>query len=115
VKNGARGQQDMVKHEILIYEHKYKRTLLNIGEISRFVGLHPDMIQRFYLLGLIDPYIKRPKLLFEDSVLSRIGLILRLRNDLGINLSSCGLVIDLLERVSELEKRVHYYETKYDR
>lgn len=105
----------MVMHEILIYEQKYEKTLLSIGEISRFVGLHPEMIQRLYLLGLIDPHVKKPQLLFEDSVLSRIGLILRLKNDLNVNLSSCGLVIDLLERISELEGQLHYYEMKYNR
>lgn len=105
----------MVKHEILIYEQSCENTLLSIDEISRLVGLHPDMIQRLYILGLIDPQVERPQLLFDECVLSRIAVIMRLRDDLKISVSSCGLVLDLLERISELERRLHHYERKYNR
>ena len=104
----------MAKHEILIYERRCDSTLLTIKEISRLVGLHPDMIQRLYLLGLIDPVIEKPHLLFDEGVLSKIAVILRLRDDLKISISSCGLVLDLLDKISELERRLDYYEQKYN-
>ncbi len=103
----------MVKHDIIIYEQETGRTLLNIREVSRFVNLHPEMIRRFFMLGLIDPYIEKPEPLFEDSVLQRIEKIVRLKQDLGINLSGCGLVLDLLDRIAELEKQIEHYEIKF--
>lgn len=100
----------MLKRELLIYEHRSEPTLLTIGDIERLAGIHVDVIRRLYRLGLIDPYVEKPRLLFEDSVISRIGVILRLKNDLDLNLQGCGLVLDLLERINQLEKQVRYYE-----
>ena len=104
----------MGKHELIIYEQKCSRTLLNIHEVSRFVGLHPDMIHRFFMLGLIDPQVETPDMLFEDSVVTRIDKIMRLKSDLGVNLAGCGLILDLLDRIDEIEKRLVYYQLKHD-
>lgn len=104
----------MAKHELIIYEQECCRTLLNIHELSRFVGLHPEMIHRFIMLGLIDPRVETPDMLFEDSVVTRIGKILRLKSDLGVNLAGCGLILDLLERIEAMEKRLVYYQLKHE-
>lgn len=109
-----RRREEMGKHELIIYEQHCCRTLLNIYEVSRFVGLHPDMIHRFIMLGLIDPQVETPDMLFEDSVVSRIGKIMRLKSDLGVNLAGCGLILDLLDRIEAMEKRLVYYQLKYD-
>ncbi|MBU1568046.1 MAG: chaperone modulator CbpM [Proteobacteria bacterium] len=105
----------MVNRELILYEQQSQRTLLDIYEIGRFVGLHPDMIYRYYILGLIDPRVEKPDLLFEDSVLVRISKIKRLKADLGVNLASCGLILDLLDRITGLEKKLFYYEMKRGR
>ena len=105
----------MLKRELRIYEQRSRRTLLDIHEIGHFVGLHPDMIYRYYILGLIDPRVEKPDLLFEDSVLIRISKIKRLKTDLGVNLAGCGLILDLLDRITELEKKLFYYEMKRSR
>lgn len=102
----------MKKYDIMIYEQKCSRTLLDINELSRFAGLHPELIRRFFMLGLIDPQIERPEPLFDDSALVRIEKIKRLRRDLGVNLNGCALVLDLLERISELEKEVLFYKMR---
>ena len=102
----------MSKHQIVRYEYRESRQFLNIGELSRFAGLHPMMIQRLFRLGLIDPQIEEPELLFEDTVLFRIGTIMRMKNDLGLNFAGCGLVLDLLEKVEKLERQLLYYERK---
>lgn len=104
----------MAKHELIIYEQECSRTLLDIQEVSRFAGLHPEMIHRFFRLGLIDPQVEAPALLFEAGVISRIGKIMRLKSDLGINLAGCGLILDLLDRIDEMERRLVYYQLKYE-
>jgi len=105
----------MVNRELIIYEQRSRQTLLDIHEIGHFSDLHPDMVYRYYVLGLIDPWVEKPDLLFEDSVLVRISKIKRLKADLGVNLAGCGLVLDLLDKITELEKQLLCYEMKQSR
>lgn len=100
----------MSRKEIIIYEYKASQKLLNIYEISSLVGLHPVMIEKLFRLGLIDPHVEEPELLFEDRIIARIDKIMRLKNDLGVNFAGCGLVLDLLEKIDELERKLLYYE-----
>ena len=100
----------MERREIVIYEQHGGKTLLSINEVSRFVGIHPDLVFRLFQYGLVDPQVEKPELLFEEGVLSRIKKILRLKNDLGVNLNGCGLVLSLLERINELEDQVRHYK-----
>lgn len=105
----------MVNRELIIYEQRSRRTLVDIHETGHFSGLHPDMIYRYYMLGLIDPRAEKPDLLFEDSVLVRISKIKRLKADLGVNLAGCGLVLDLLDKITEFEKKLFDSEMKRSR
>lgn len=105
----------MKKNELIIYEQRCSRTLLSINEISSLVGIHADMVQRFFQHGLIDPLVEKPEPLFDDTVLVRIEKIVRFRQDLGINLNGCGLVLDLLDRISQLEQQLLHHNRKYKR
>lgn len=100
----------MRNHEVVIYEQIHGRTLLTVYEVSRVAGLHPELVRRLFVMGLIDPHVAQTEPLFEDSVVGRIRKIMRLRNDLGVNLSGCGVVLELLERINQLEQRLRHYE-----
>ena len=105
----------MSKKELVIYEYKGSPKLLNIYEMSRFVELHPMLIEKLFKLGLIDPQVEEPELLFEDRVLARIDKIMRLKNDLDVNFAGCGLVLDLLEKIEVLERKLLYYERRFQK
>ena len=47
-----------------------------------------------------------PKLLFPETAVPRIWRIMRLRRDLGINWSGIGVVLDLLDKIEELEREI---------
>ncbi len=100
----------MLKYEIVAIKNESNITLLSVDEISRLVGLHPEMVYRLFVRGLIDPHIDRPEPLFEVHVVDRIRKIQRLKNDLGINLEGCAVILDLLDRITEIENRLQYYE-----
>lgn len=90
---------------------KYELTLLEeadltMEELGRRVGLQHEEVQTYFLYGLIDPQADTPEPLFNEEAVVRIHKIERLRADLGINLAGCGLVLDLLERIEELENQI---------
>ena len=89
---------------ILHKEHRRIRVeYLRLVDLTRESGLRPELIRRLLTLGLIDPVRTRPELLFDSVALLRVRRMLRLHNDLGIGWASLGLVMDLLDRIHELE------------
>lgn len=80
--------------------------LLRMSDLAHTVGLHPDLINRFLTLGLIEPATQRPEPLFTDEAIVRIGRILRLRRDMGVNLAAAGIILDLLDQIEKLKREL---------
>lgn len=96
----------MKRYDLVIYGQHLGERLITLHELGRLVGVHPDKLRRYIVLGLIDPDIEDPEPLFEDTIVARVDKIERLKKDLGLNLAGCGLVLDLLERITELEEQL---------
>ena len=81
-----------------------RRPGIQLDVFATRCGLHPDMVRRLVALGLVacqqDP---RGDLWFEPSALVTVARIQRLRTGLGLNYAAIGLVLDLLDRIEELE------------
>jgi hypothetical protein len=83
--------------------------LLTLEEVAARCALHPELVRRLFVLGLIDAAEGYAEL-FRPEVTLRIQRILRLRRDLGVNYNAAALVLDLLDRIDTLEARLHYLE-----
>ena len=90
------------------------RPYLRISEVAVRCRIHPGLVHRFVRLGLVDPVDTRgtpEQWLFESEAAPLIAKIIRLRNELGINYSGVGVVLELLERINMLENRVRELES----
>lgn len=96
----------MRRYELIIYGQHLGKRLITIDELSRLVELHPAILRRYIVLGLIDPEVESPEPLFDDATIARVRKIERLKRDLGLNPAGCALVFDLLERIEELEAQL---------
>lgn len=92
----------MKKYELTLLEESH----LTMDELGRRVGIQREEVHKYFLFGLIDPHADTPEPLFNEEAVIRIRKIERLRVDLGVNLAGCGLVLDLLERIEELEDQI---------
>ncbi|BFU45737.1 chaperone modulator CbpM [Krasilnikovia sp. MM14-A1004] len=80
---------------------------LDLATFSRVAGIHPEMARRLAALGLLEPVRDSAgELWFARDQLLAVARIRRLRMSLGLNYSSLGLVVDLLDRVAELERQL---------
>ena len=82
---------------------------VTLREVSMRCDIHPEMIIRLVQLGLIDPVGQekaKEVWIFPIETVSQVRKIIRLRNDLGINYSGIGIVLELLSRIEVLETRV---------
>jgi MerR family transcriptional regulator/heat shock protein HspR len=65
----------------------------------RTLGHHPQLLERLAELGVIDlcgEYVRE-----EEA--ARVEKILRLRRALGVNTAGAAVILDLLERIEELQ------------
>jgi chaperone modulatory protein CbpM len=81
-----------------------RRERLNLGAFARETHTHPDLIRRLVALGLLDADRDAAgELWFAPSQVAAIGRVQRLRAGFALNYAAIGLVIDLLDRISDLE------------
>lgn len=81
-----------------------RRTGLSPDAFAERTGLHPDLARKLVALGLLDAHRDADgEMSFEPSAVAHAARIQRLRTGLGLNYSAIGLVLDLLDRIEELE------------
>jgi chaperone modulatory protein CbpM len=80
---------------------------MNLATFSQVAGIHPTLVHRFIALGLLEPQRDDEGVLwFDRHQLLALDRVRRLRAGLGLNYSALGLVVDLLDRVAELERQL---------
>jgi DNA-binding transcriptional MerR regulator len=80
---------------------------LDLATFCRLAGVHPELVRRLLALGILEPeYDPSGALWFGREQLLALARIRRLRAGLGLNYSALGLVVDLLDRVAELEREL---------
>jgi hypothetical protein len=86
-------------------------TRLDLGSFARAAGVHPDHARQLVALGLLDAATdSRGELWFAPTEITAAARIQRLRAGFSLNYAAVGLVVDLLNRIAELEadlRRTH--------
>ncbi|HOP39910.1 MAG TPA: chaperone modulator CbpM [Geobacteraceae bacterium] len=83
------------------------RVTVSMAELAGRCGCRVDVVRRLVNFGLVDPvegYPDAPR--FPDHAVSRVARALRLKQDLGLNLNALALVMELLDRIEELEDQL---------
>jgi chaperone modulatory protein CbpM len=84
-----------------------KAPRLSIESFASATELHPRIVLRLVALGLIDAERDhRGNLIFPTSQISVVAKIQRLRHGLGLNYAGVGAVLELLDRVADLETQL---------
>ena len=77
---------------------------LDQEEFARRCGLHPELVRRFWALGLV-PAARHVdgSLWFSPAQVPAVARLQRLHAVLPLNYAALGLVCDLLDRITDLE------------
>jgi DNA-binding transcriptional MerR regulator len=83
---------------------RLSRGPMNQDDFARRSGLHPELVRRFVALGLV-PAVRDANgaLWFTPEQVAAVARLQRLRTTLPLNYAALGLVVDLLDRITELE------------
>ncbi|GAA3072398.1 chaperone modulator CbpM [Streptosporangium carneum] len=80
---------------------------LDIESFARATGTHPELVRRLVVLGVLDAQRDAAgRMWFSASQLLAMARIQRLRAGFALNYAALGLVVDLLDRIAELETAV---------
>jgi len=83
---------------------------LRLDTYARLTGVHPELIRRLVALGLLETTRDAGGgLWFDTTEVRSMARIQRLHNGLNLNYAALGLVIELLDRIEQLEQheRMH--------
>jgi chaperone modulatory protein CbpM len=81
-----------------------KPQRLRLDVVAQRTGLHPELLRRLVTLSVLDANRDvAGELWFAPNVVVTIGRIQRLRAGLGLNYAGIAVVLDLLNRIQELE------------
>jgi DNA-binding transcriptional MerR regulator len=79
--------------------------LLSLDNYAQLTGVHPELVRRLVAMGLLEiSRDSRGRLWFDPTQVRAMGRIQRLHLGLNLSYASLGLVIDLLDRITELER-----------
>jgi chaperone modulatory protein CbpM len=79
---------------------------ISIAELSRLCECHLSVAKRLFSIGLIEPLSAADTLLFDRSAVVRARKALRLKRDLRLNFDAVALVMELLDRIDDLERKL---------
>jgi MerR family transcriptional regulator, heat shock protein HspR len=84
---------------------RIEREQITLDMLAASAGLHPALVECFVEFGLIEP-VERVggQQLFDVSCITRLRTIVRLRRDVGINLSGIAVILDMLDRLTALQR-----------
>jgi hypothetical protein len=77
---------------------------LSLDEVAYRCGLHPKVIRQFVALSLVEAdQDGSGRFWFDSGAPAALARAQRLRTGLGLNYAAIGLVLDLLDRIEQLE------------
>jgi chaperone modulatory protein CbpM len=94
----------MMERHYQIVLSRNEREQLTLDTLARSAGLHPALVERFVEFGLLEPAEREGTyLVFEAAAVLRLRMIERLRSEIGINLAGIAVILDLLDRLHDLQ------------
>jgi MerR family transcriptional regulator, heat shock protein HspR len=77
--------------------------LFQISVVARMVGLHQQTIRSYERVGLIEPARSAGNTrLYSQEDVARLQQVVRLVNDLGVNLAGVEVILRMREQIEEL-------------
>ncbi|MFY0405619.1 chaperone modulator CbpM [Solicola sp. PLA-1-18] len=78
---------------------------LSLDSYAHLTGVHPELVRRLVALGLLDATRDGDgHWWFTPSQVKEMARIQRLRTSLNLGYCAIGLVVELLDRIAELER-----------
>lgn len=86
-----------------------------ISVAARILGIQPQRLRYFERLGLIQPSRSPGKIRFySEEDLARVRHVLRLTDDLGVNLAGVEVILSMTERMNQMEQEMERIRAAFE-
>ena len=86
---------------------------LTLESLAACTGVPPARLEYFVEYGLLEPIARTgTQWLFDPACIVRLRMIERLRRDLGANLAGIAVILDLLDRLTALQREVEQWRRR---
>lgn len=93
----------------------HDEPVFQISIVSRMVGLHQQTIRSYERVGLIRPARSAGNTrLYSQEDVERLQQVVRLVNDLGVNLAGVEVILHLREQIDELTDELNRTRRKLE-
>jgi len=93
--------------------HSADEPIFVISVAARLVEMHPQTLRYYERAGLLKPTRSSGKIrLYSQREIDRLRKIARLTNELGVNLAGVEIIIDLTERLEQLQEQTNRREAE---
>jgi hypothetical protein len=82
-----------------------RELLLTIQELAAASGILPEQVTNLVHLGVVDA-IAGDTPMFRVVTATRLRRMLRLRSDLGVNLVGAAIIVDLVDRLEQVQREL---------
>jgi len=93
----------------------YEEPLFLISTVAKMLNIHPQTLRQYEKEWLVKP--KRTKgnvRMYSQKDIDRLKYIIYLTREVGANISSIEIILDMQDRLSEYEKRIRELERKIE-
>src|SRR5947207_12528879 len=83
-----------------------------ISAVAEMYGIHPQTLRLYEREGLLKPSRTEGNTrLYTEEDIQRLEFILNLARDLGVNISGIAIILQMRERMENLQKQMHEFVT----
>ena len=83
-----------------------------ISAVAEMYGIHPQTLRLYEREGLLKPSRTEGNTrLYTDEDLARLEIILSLARELGVNISGIAIILQMRERMEEMQRQMHEFLT----
>lgn len=87
---------------------KKEERYYNIGVVSKMYDIHQQTLRLYEREGLLKPVRSHGNTrLYSEKDLERLELILNLSRDMGVNLAGVDIILNLREKMSEMQQQIN--------
>src|SRR3954470_13134110 len=91
----------------LLMTKRRKQGAYMISAVAEMYGIHPQTLRLYEREGLLKPSRTEGNTrLYTDEDLERLEFILSLARDLGVNISGIAIILQMRERMEEMQRQM---------